>query len=233
MPIDLRRDQCYNFTCTSLFFSHGETDSNVQRRIVRDSNLTALGREQAQCLADRVKDVPFAAIYTSDLGRAIATARIIAGQRDLEIQPMAELREASWGDWEGLTVDEIISTSPDLWARLVARWSETSEDADEDSTSLIPNAETTDQVIARIASALQTIRSSHPSEDEWVGIVGHGGSTRYMLTLALGMPARSVERIHLDNASLSHIHYMHARPAVVKAINDTGHLTWHPWTTTG
>src|SRR5690348_13577731 len=62
--------------------------------------LSALGRRQAEALADRLRDLSLAAIYTSPMARAIQTAQPTALSHQLEIQPVEELREIALGTLE-------------------------------------------------------------------------------------------------------------------------------------
>lgn len=88
---------------------HGETVLNIEKRYqgYGDSPLTERGISQAQALGEKMKDVKIDKAYSSDLGRVIATTRYILGDRDMEINQLKGLREFYWGDWEGLTYQEI------------------------------------------------------------------------------------------------------------------------------
>ncbi|MCI1857221.1 MAG: histidine phosphatase family protein [Sporolactobacillus sp.] len=93
---------------------HGETLFNALRRIqgISDSPLTAKGEERAVELGDRLKlsGITFDAVYSSDLGRARATARLILSRLDQnELRPIEtqNLREVSYGMYEGLPGNEV------------------------------------------------------------------------------------------------------------------------------
>jgi broad specificity phosphatase PhoE len=211
-----------------LIARHGETLWNVEKRIQGwgDSPLTETGRSQARQLAARLSDVVLTAVYSSDLGRAFDTANIIADGRQLCVAQLPELREVSWGDWEGQTAAQIQAVQPDLWAKFISRGREMNESEDEadwETSTVVPGGETLTAAASRISSALAKIKSDHPRDDEWVLVVGHGGSLRFFVTLALGLPPRRIRRLHLDNASLTHILYLRGHPPIVNCINDTGH----------
>jgi broad specificity phosphatase PhoE len=179
----------------------------------------------------RLCDVDLAGIYSSDLGRACETAGIIALGRSVVVEQLPELREVGWGAWEGMTTAEIRSSQPDLWARFTARGREMSESEDEsdwETSTVVPGGETLTDSAHRIREALAQIKESHPQDDEWVLVVGHGGSLRFFVTLALGLPPRRIRRLHLDNASLTHILYSRDRPPIIKCLNDTGHHGPYP-----
>lgn len=207
---------------------HGETQWNVQGRIQGwgNSPLTARGREQASQLGQRLADVPLKAVYCSDVDRTRETAEIIIAGRQIEIRRMSQLRETCWGRWEGKTAAEIEAAEPELWARFIARGSQMSEHDDScewETQTLVPGGETLEEVNRRISEALEIIRESAQDDDDRVLVVGHGGSLRLFLTLALDLPPRKIRRWHLDNASLSHILYLKGHPPVIQQVNDTGH----------
>lgn len=216
-----------------LIARHGETVWNVERRIQGwgNSSLTERGRRQASQLAARLENVPLAGIYSSDLGRAVQTAQIVAAGRSLTPITLTDLRETSWGDWEGKTAADIQTVQPDLWAKFIARgheMNETEDEADWETSTVVPAGETLSQSAARITNALATIRANHPADDEWALAVGHGGSLRFFVTLALGLAPRRIRRLHVDNASLTHILYLRGHPPIVKCFNETGHQRFSP-----
>lgn len=88
---------------------HGETQWNTQRRMQGhlDSDLTQTGRTQAEWLGTHIKDLSLAKIYASPSGRASETARLIRGDRPLEIHRLEGLKEIFLGSWEGKTQVEI------------------------------------------------------------------------------------------------------------------------------
>jgi broad specificity phosphatase PhoE len=71
-----------------------------------DPPLGTAGLEQAQRLAERLRDVPFDAVYSSDLKRCLRTAEVIAGAAGVGVRPDPRLREIDTGLWEGLSFDE-------------------------------------------------------------------------------------------------------------------------------
>jgi broad specificity phosphatase PhoE len=148
---------------TVLFVRHGETDWNLERRVQGHTNrpLNNSGREQARELAARLAGERFDAVYSSDLSRARETARIIAGERGLEVTTLPELRERHFGTWEGLTDDEVLARFPEARHR---PWGD---------------AETQEEMSARVLEALRLIADAHPRGR--VLVVGHGGPMRALL----------------------------------------------------
>lgn len=92
---------------TLYFLRHGQTQFNVYRRLQGWSNsqLTEKGISVAESAGREFAHVPFEAIYSSDLTRALETGRIFLAQRPGLAQPIAErksLREVGFGYYEGL-----------------------------------------------------------------------------------------------------------------------------------
>ncbi|MBT3884943.1 MAG: histidine phosphatase family protein [Rhodospirillaceae bacterium] len=111
---------------------HGETRWNQQDRMqgYLDSPLTDKGKSQAANMGDILKAAlpgdQAVAIHCSPQGRALETAEIICERlrRDFSACKIDDrLREATWGVWDGMTLDEIEAHTPGaLAARATDRW---------------------------------------------------------------------------------------------------------------
>lgn len=200
-----------------LLVRHGETAWNAEHRIQGWSNsqLSERGRAQAARLAARLQNVAIDSIYSSDAARALDTAAPIAADHHLEILPRPGLRELGYGDWEGLTGEEIRQKFPDAWHRwhVEQQWTDT-----------IPGGESWADVEIRMARSLADILAAHPGSESTVAVVGHGGSLRVLILRALDLPLSSLRRFHLGNASLSRLQFSPDAPGRAMALNDTGHL---------
>ena len=99
-----------------ILIRHGATAWNASRRFQGHSDvpLSEEGRSQARRLAVRLRGERFDAIYASDLMRAVETASIVAEPHGLDVRRDPRLREFDFGEWEGLTWDQIVATRPHL-----------------------------------------------------------------------------------------------------------------------
>lgn len=99
---------------TFYFVRHGETVWNAQGRWQgwEDSPLTDVGKQQAAAAAETLKTSGATMLFSSDAGRAKQTAAIIGGSLNLEARAVSELRERLYGEYEGLTSDEIEAKFP-------------------------------------------------------------------------------------------------------------------------
>lgn len=198
---------------TLYLIRHGETHWNAEGRIQghKDSLLNSGGLAQAKRLADRLVSVRLDAVYTSDLLRAAETARLIASPHHLSPILDPRLREASLGEWEGLTIPEVAMRWPDAFAawRL-------------DSVHhRPPGGESLQGVQSRVADAMHDIVTRHP--DAQIAVIGHGGSVKAVVTLALAADLTAFRHLRIDNCSLSVITYTNGRYAVA-GLNDICHL---------
>ena len=95
---------------------HPETVWNAERRYQgwQDVPWSATGQAQAEgllSLLSRIDDYDL--VLTSDLGRCYRLAAAIARQRQVPLQSSSDLRELHFGQWEGLTFDEVTEFYPD------------------------------------------------------------------------------------------------------------------------
>ena len=91
---------------------HGQTDWNVEGKIQgrQDIPLNDMGRRQARALADGMKSRPVASVYSSPQKRAMETAEAIAGPLGLTVKAVPQLMEIGYGDWEGRSAEDILTT---------------------------------------------------------------------------------------------------------------------------
>jgi len=98
-------------TETTIFgiLRHGQTEWNSQHRIQgsADSPLTETGRHQAERWGKFLQTYTWHRLLVSDQGRAQQTATIINTVLNLPITSDSRLREQRWGQWEGLTIEEL------------------------------------------------------------------------------------------------------------------------------
>lgn len=82
---------------------HGETEWNVKKLLQGGSEtvLNENGRRLAVLTGEAMKDIFFDRVYSSPLHRAMETAQLVVGDRDVEIIPESRIREISFGIYEG------------------------------------------------------------------------------------------------------------------------------------
>jgi broad specificity phosphatase PhoE len=155
---------------------HGETEWNAEHRLQgrSDTRLTPRGEAHAQALAALLAGEPLDAIFTSTLGRTIATARPLATARGITAEARPELVELSYGVLEGRTARD------SEFARL---WAERKRDP---LQFRAPGGETYAELALRVGSFVDEIRRRFPTGT--VLVVGHRATNRTLLALLLGIP---------------------------------------------
>ena len=100
---------------------HGETEWNVIKRFQGQLNtpLTEKGIEKLRETGKKLENVLFDEVYTSELGRTVASAEIILNEnrgyknKKRELKKLAELNEVYFGVWQGLTYEEVFLKYPE------------------------------------------------------------------------------------------------------------------------
>lgn len=158
-------------TALLYFVRHGESEANAAQRFAgqTDSPLTALGRRQAEAVAEALSAVRFDRVVSSDLSRARDTAAAIARVQGLRVETFRELREVDMGDAEGRQFED---------ARRRPDWSP-------DGFLAWPGGESLDEALARSLALIDRLVAEGPGST--ICVVGHGGITRILVSHFLGM----------------------------------------------
>ena len=192
---------------------HGETEWNASGRLQGNSNvqLSMVGLHQARLLAMHAPFPTADAIYSSDLIRARATAEILAAKFNLPVRTMPELREASFGDWEGQSIRELAEDLTDGFEKFFT----------DPELCRPPHGETFADCQARLVKAVRKIIADH--ENQRVIVVSHGAAIRLLLCAALGMPIRKMWAIAQFNMALNVLR-VDDGAVTVEMVNSTQHL---------
>ena len=196
-----------------LLVRHGKTEWNETGRYqgCSDTCLSSTGREEAEAVRQRLAAEKIDVIYCSDLERAVQTAKTIASGRDVKLVTCKELREIDFGEFEGLTFDEVGRRYPDndWWT---AR----------DAAQKLPQGESVGQLAARVDQFTATCLRKH-TDEETILIVAHGGSLRTLICRLLGLGLEHWWQIGIDSASLT-IMETYPLGMTLSVLNDTCHL---------
>ena len=101
---------------------HGETEWNLvgRRQGQLDAPLTTAGIQQLERMADRLRALPIDGIFSSPLGRSMASAQIYAEAFKLTVVTVDQLAEINHGAMAGLNRDEIETSFPGEMSRRAA-----------------------------------------------------------------------------------------------------------------
>ena len=180
-----------------LLLRHAETDWNRERRFQgwRDVPLSATGREQAESAARLLAAARIDAVWSSPLARARDTAAIIAAPHRLAVQESDAFREMGFGEWEGLTRDEVRERFPDAHRA----WAETPHEA------AWPGAEPLAMVRARALAGLEALRAAHTGQT--ICLVSHGITGRLLILEALGLGPDRLWSFQLSSTGISELEF--------------------------
>ena len=197
-----------------ILVRHGQVEWNrVERfRGRADLELNETGLWQAQALAKRIReDFVVDAIYSSPLRRARQTAEAIARETNLPIRVLDGLNDLDYGDWTGLTPEEVAVRYPQLYDLWLTKPEQLP----------IPGGETFDDVRRRALAAVEEVVSRH--EGQTVVLASHKAVCKILVCSLMGLSNGSFWRIEQDNAALNLIRYETGR-YVIELLNDTCHL---------
>ncbi len=199
---------------STVLLRHGETALSVERRFAGrgDIPLTETGLAQAAAAATWLAarggiDV----IVTSPLQRARQTAQAVATATGAPLEVEDDLAETDFGKWEGMTFAEVQAR----WPEELSGWLASTDVAP-------PGGESFAAVTRRVVAALNRLLAAH--EGKTLVLVSHVTPIKTLACRAMLAPPAAMYRIHLDVASLCEIDWFSDGPAVIRSLNDTGHL---------
>lgn len=178
---------------TVIAVRHGETEWNRGGRHQGhlDSPLTRLGRQQAIAMAEALSRLAIQEIYSSDLGRALQTADIIAGRLQLPIHADARLRERNYGILEGLTLSEFREKYP----------AEAAAHASGNPEYKMPKGESARQKFLRNIECVEDLARKHAGAT--LLLVAHGGALDSFFRKAIQLPLEIRRSFSMFNAAVN------------------------------
>lgn len=199
---------------TVYLVRHAEAEGNINETFqgMIDTDVTEKGHRQLDCLAERFRDIPITALYSSPLKRTRATADAVNRYHNLPIQLDASLVEINGGDWEGVA-----------WADLPTRFPDAYQDWQSNMSEFkAPNGETMQEVFARMQKAVCEIAAKHPGET--IAVVSHGCALRNFLCFAANDPITKLCDVGwADNTAVSCVTYENGAVSLMFK-NDASHL---------
>jgi broad specificity phosphatase PhoE len=201
-----------------LLARHGQTWHNSERRFTgwADPSLTSRGKAEARALGRRLRDERIDAVYSSDLSRTAETAALAMAKHPASRQGFAvvrdpALREANFGEWQGLTFDEARERDPATAAALLAR----------SIDFCAPGGETIPQVHSRVGDFLNRLHQRH--DGDTILVIASGGPLQILVAGLFGMPVEAHWRLALNNCALTTINFVQDEPILTR-LNDRCHL---------
>lgn len=172
---------------------HGELVGGIKYRGQKvDDPLTENGRQQMDAVWEQLKS-EVDLIITSPLSRCAQPAKAWAAEAGIPCIEEPRILELAYGEWDGLTKDEIRARYPGM----LEQWRANPEGM------VIPGAETMAQLQERIADLWDDCVADYAGKH--LMVVAHSGSLRALITHVLAAPVATMRRMSFPYASWSRV----------------------------
>jgi 2,3-bisphosphoglycerate-dependent phosphoglycerate mutase len=200
-----------------LLIRHGQSKGNAERRFGghTPTPLSARGRNQAQATALTLKTESITAIYSSDLARAMETARPLSNLTGLPVHGTGAFRERDVGVMEGLTFEDAAQKHPEQYAALLRR----------DFEHVLTGGESYRQLLDRAWQKLDEIINENRGGR--IAVFSHTGTICILALHLMGaLDAPELKPVWISSANCGITRFELRTDGFVRvlAINDTNHL---------
>lgn len=177
-----------------------------------DTDLSDNGRLQAEKLGLALKNVPFTAIFSSPLKRAVDTAKAIDGHHGLTVKTVQGLKEIHVGEMEGMRISALNTN----FTQFLLDWQTKGEAVN------FKGGENLGQFRDRIWAAIEKI--VRENRDGTVAVVSHYFVTATVVCHALGLPLTHLVRIRIQPSSQTILEFFEDCPPRLLLLSDVCHL---------
>jgi alpha-ribazole phosphatase len=186
---------------------HGEPDDSVRGRCYGhlDPGLSTRGHQQMRQGRRLLCEGPPSIIYSSPRRRALESAHHLA-PRQVNVVVDDRLREIDFGEFEGLTYDEIAARFPVTYQEWMRRPTDV----------VFPGGESFPAMTARVREVLDHLRRAHSGQR--VVVVSHGGVNRIAIAHALGLEPSRIFRLDQGYGCVNIIDFFGDEP-IVRMVN--------------
>lgn len=192
---------------------HGETEWNIEKRLQGrgDSPLTENGIQRAKELRDRIKNIDIDVIYSSPIKRALNTANILRGNKNIDIVTDDRLMEMCFGDYEGKKIDIIQKENPNWDIKLIMQGN---------VEICAPNGENLKEVRERISKLMNKIIAENIGKS--ILIVTHGITLKALMYY---FKDKDVNSEVMGQATLTKINIDEKNNFYIEFKNDDSHFS--------
>ena len=202
---------------TIYFMRHGETTASRTGGYcgTLDPDLTPEGYQMAEDFADAYRSLPWVAVFSSPLRRAVATAKPLCEAAGLRMQLKEGLREIAYGQWEGKNPEAVNREFHDDYVRWLS----------DPGWNAPTGGERGIDIARRSSLVLEEIEKTYTAGN--VLVVSHKATTRIMLCFLIGIDVgRFRDRISMPVSSISIVE-MAAHGPLLHMIGDRAYLREH------
>lgn len=191
---------------------HGQTAWNELGRAQghTDIPLDAIGLSQAEAVGESFREIPLDRIFASDLARARQTAEAISRVTQVPLEIRRDIRERSFGDWEGSDFSQVAAKSI-----------EHSLIHGTDALNVRPpNGESFADVWDRVNPLVDELADAEGR----IAVVSHGGTCRVLLAHLTRGTLESSRSFTFGNTSVTELERRADGCFVIVRYNDVSHL---------
>lgn len=176
-----------------ILVRHALTVDNQKSRLSGhiDSSISEEGKEQIDKITNYLKDFDIDKIYTTTSSRTKDTVKKLSELKSIEIIEKESLKEISFGDFEGLTFDEIKDKYPKEFQDMIEKGYEYK----------YPNGESLIDSYNRVCIELDNIISNN--DNRTILICSHGGTIRNIITYLISNSYKYHWNFKIDNGSVT------------------------------
>lgn len=196
-----------------ILVRHALTNDNQNNRLSGhiDSVVSEIGKEQIDKLTTYLKKVDIDTIYTTTSSRTKDTVKKIAKFKQIDIIEKEALKEISFGDFEGITFDEIKTNYPKQFQDMI----------DKGYEYKYPNGESLIDSYDRVANEISKI--IFDNRDKTILICSHGGTIRNIITYLISNSYEYHWNFKIDNSSITILEVENGF-AVIDTLNNTNFI---------
>jgi len=201
---------------TLLLLRHGQTPHTVEKKFSgsggHDPELSAEGERQVRAAAERLQgDGGVDVVLTSPLRRTRQTAQAVGDLLGLEVREADGFRECAFGEWEGLTFEQVRAGWPDELAAWLG-----------DPAVAPPGGESFVEVRTRVLRARDQVLARYPRGS--VLVVTHVTPIKTLVADALEASLSALYRMELSPATFTEVQWFESGQASLRRFNDAAHL---------
>ena len=196
-----------------ILVRHALTVDNQKSRLSGhiDSYISEEGKEQIDKITNYLKDFDIDKIYTTTSSRTKDTVKKLSELKSIEIIEKESLKEISFGDFEGLTFDEIKDKYPKEFQDMIEKGYEYK----------YPNGESLIDSYNRVCIELDNIISNN--DNRTILICSHGGTIRNIITYLISNSYKYHWNFEIDNGSVTILEVQDGF-TVITAMNNTSFI---------
>ena len=196
-----------------ILVRHALTVDNQKSRLSGhiDSSISEEGKEQIDKITNYLKDFDIDKIYTTTSSRTKDTVKKLSELKSIEIIEKESLKEISFGDFEGLTFDEIKDKYPKEFQDMIEKGYEYK----------YPNGESLIDSYHRVCIELDNIISNN--DNRTILICSHGGTIRNIITYLISNSYKYHWNFKIDNGSVTILEVQDGF-TVITAMNNTSFI---------